>query len=241
MGKEFTGNLASPPAAVSGTSLPAAPTGGSPAPQSTRGNSSPAAAATGRTPAASGSANTPSGTGAAKAAEEKKSVGLASVNPPPVPEAPKKKQQRKPRQKKQEQPTSFNAQQISALIVSVSAIAASRPDMEMFAISEVEAMQIATPLANMIAKNENLAGLGEHADAIALVTAAFVIVAPRLMLYFDKQKQKKLQANGGLKLVRTDTQAAAGNGDNGKTARTAPAPAETNDFGIFAAMPPIAD
>jgi len=241
MGKELTGQLASPPAAPSGNSLPAAPAGGSAPSKQTRGDRTPAAAAAGRTPAATASGNTPAGTAAGKTAEKAQSVGLASVTPPPVPEAPKKKQQRKPRQKKQEQPTSFNAQQISALIVSVSAIAASRPDLEMFAISEMEAMQIATPLANMIAKNENLAGLGEHADAIALVTAAFVIMAPRLMIYFDRQKEKKLKAAGGMKLVRTDTQKATGNGDSGKAARSAPAPSEIDGNSIYAAMPPIAD
>ena len=240
MGKELTGQLASPPAAPSGNSLPAAPAGESAPRKQTRGDRTPAAAAAGRTPAAAASGNTPAGTAAGKTAEKAQSVGLASVTPPPVPDAPKKKQ-RNPRQKKQEAPTSFNASQISALIVSVSAIAASRPDMDMFLITENEAMQIATPLANMIAKNENLAGLGEHADAIALVTASFVIMCPRLMLYFDKQKQKKIQAAGGVKLVRTDTQKAAGNGDSRKAARPTPAPSEIDGYGIFAAMPPIAD
>lgn len=135
--------------------------------------------------------------------EEKKPVGVAEVTPP-VPAEPKKKQTRTPRKKKKEEPTAFNAEQITALMVSVSTILTSREGFEMFALSPLEAEQIATPLANMIAKSENLAGLGEHADAIALVTACLVIFAPKIMLYFDTQKKKKIERNGGVQLVREE-------------------------------------
>lgn len=238
MGETVTANNNRPPEPPKRSTVPAGTPAAGPAPgKSTRGNSAPAAPGTGNTPAA-GSGN---GTAAAGKAQEKaQPVGLAAVTPPPVPDAPKKKQ-RKPRQKKQEQPTSFNASQLSALIVSLSSIVASRPGLDMFVISELEAQQIATPLANMIAKNESLNGLSEHADAIALVTACFVIMAPRIMLYFDAQKERKKLASGGVRLVRTNSQNAKSNENGGKSAgHSTPAP-ENDVHGFFAAMPPIAD
>jgi len=238
MGKEFTGKLESPPAAVSGTTLPAAPAAG-PAPgKSARGNSAPAAATAGPAPGTGGSGNPAAGTGTAKK-EEKKSTGLASVTPPPLPDTPKKRQ-RKSAKKKAEPPVNFNAQQISALIVSVSAIAAARPGLEMFMISEAEAMTVATPLSNMIAKNENLAVFAQHGDAIALITACFVIMAPRLMLYFDAQKQKKLNAAGGLKIGSPDSQKRKSDGDSRKAPEHSAPAVQDDDGGIYAAMPSIA-
>lgn len=150
------------------------------------------------------------GTGAGdrtRTAEEKRGAEtekLPVLSPVPVPEKPKKgttkKEPRKPRKKKTE-PT-FGGDQLSALIVTISAIIASREGFEMFALSEIEAKQIAEPLANMIAKSEQLSKVSEHADAVALVTACIVIFVPRLMLYLDQQKKNKRKERP--KLVRTD-------------------------------------
>lgn len=239
MGEELTRNtvgLAEPP--KRNPDPGAAPAAGSTPGKSARGNSAPAAAAAGGTPAAAGSGAPAGGTGTAKT-EEKKTVGLASVTPPPVPDVPKKKQ-RKSTKKKTEPPVNFNAQQISALIVSISSIAAARPGMEMFIISEAEAMTVATPLSNMIAKNENLAVFAQHGDAIALVTACFVIMAPRLMLYFDAQKQKKLNAAGGLKIGNPDSQKRKNDGDNRKAPEHSAPAVQNDDDGLYAAMPSIA-
>ena len=234
MGETITGNinrLAEPP-----KSSPNPGTGGSaPGKQASRNSSSPAPG-TGNAPAAG--SGTPAGGKTAGTAEEKKVSGLASVTPPPVPETPKKKQ-RKPRQKKQETPSSFNADQITALIVSMSSIVASRPGLDMFAISDMEAKQIATPLSNMIAKSEQLKQLSEHADALALVTACIVVMAPRIMLYLDAQKQKKLNAAGGVKLVRTDNENRKNDGSSSKSDRPAPRKPENDVSGLYAAMPPI--
>lgn len=130
--------------------------------------------------------------------EKEKVSGLATVTPAkeppavPAPNEPQKKQKRKPRKKKEE-PANFNADQISGLILSASAIVASRPDMSVWALREEEAKQLATPIANMIAKSEKLQNMGEYADAISLVTASLVIFAPRAMMYADQQKKKKLE------------------------------------------------
>ena len=189
-------------------------------------------------PDARGSGN--GGTAPAGKAEEKANAGLASVTgAPPVPETPKKKQ-RKPRAKKKEEPASFNAQQITALLVSISSIFASRQGFEMFAISEQEAETIANPLSNIIAKNENFAALGEHADGIALVTACIVVMLPRFMLFFEVRKQNKKK--GELALVRTDrTDNKKGESatDNRKpVGNRSPQPAHDAD-GIFAAIPSV--
>ena len=230
MGEEVTRNvsgLAEPPKRSTDTG-----TAGS-APGKQAGGNRPAPA-----PGTGGTA--PAGGSAGGKAEKEKTSGLAFVNPPPVPDAPKKKQ-RKPRQKKEDKNTTFNASQLSALIVSLSAIVASRPGLEMFVISEIEAQQIATPLANMIAKSEQLSQLSEHADALALVTATFVIMAPRIMMYFDAQKQRRLKAAGGVKLVRTDTQDAKSGRDSGKPGEHSPRNTADDVPSFFAAMPPIAD
>ena len=114
---------------TAGNSRPAAPT------------PRPAPAAGGNRPAATARTGTP--------AEEKKVSGLAAVNSKtptavPAPEEPKKKQQRKPRKKKEE-PQTFNADQLSALILSMSTIVASRPDMQIWQLSAAEAQQLASP------------------------------------------------------------------------------------------------
>lgn len=193
-----------------------------------------------RTPApartADGTAGTP-----ARTQEEKKVSGLAVLtDAPPVPDTPKKQRKRKAPAKKKDEPQSFNAQQITALIVSISSIFASRDGLEMFALSELEAQQIATPLANIIAKNEKFSGISEHADAIALVTACFVVMVPRFMLYFDAQKQKKMKAAGGVKLVdkrKDEKRESAGN--SGKSAGNSPAQSAADDFSISSAIPPV--
>lgn len=185
-------------------------TGGT-GPEQAPGNPGP-----GTSPAGNPRTGTPDGTG--KAPKEKL-PGLATVNPTvPAPETPKKKQQRKPRKKKEE-PTAFNADQLSALILSTSAIIGSRPGMEIWTLRPEEATQLATPIANMAAKSEKLQNMGEYADAIALVTASLVIFAPRAMVYHDQQKAKKIQKNGGVKLVRTDKE-----GKGGESSAKSPGP-----------------
>ena len=156
--------------------------------------------------------------------------------PKKKPEAPNKNppQKKKPAPKKK-QDAGFSSDQITALIVSMSSIAASRPGMEMWMLTEVEAKQIADPLANMIAKSEKLSQAGEYADAIALVTACIVLFVPRWMMYAETKKQKKIAQNGGATLVRQEKKGA---GNDGKPAVKNARPAEVNADSIFAAIPP---
>lgn len=168
--------------------------------------------------------------------QKEKVSGLAPVTTGvPAPETPKKKQQRKPRKKKEE-PTSFNADQLSALILSTSVIIGSRPGMEVWTLRPEEATQLATPIANMVAKSEKMQNMGEYADAISLVTASLVIFAPRAVVYHDQKKQKKIQQNGGVKLVRTDKEGKGGESSK-RTDRPDAPHGEKPSSGILDAIP----
>lgn len=197
------------------------------------------------TPAPGTGTPAPAGTGTGPRAgtqtEEKKPAGLSSVNPAaPVPEAPKKQTKRKKSAPKKKTPDSFNADQISALIMSASAIVASRPGMEVFMLRPEEANQLATPLANMIEKSEKLQSLGEHADALSLVTASLVIFAPRVLVYSDQQKKKKLERNGGVQLVEQKGKSSGGsNRTDGKPVADRPAHAEKHVSSALDAIPPV--
>lgn len=162
------------------------------------GNPRPAAAAaeTGRT----------AGTGRTAEAPQPLAKALVIEEPqPPKPETPKGgKRDRKKKSAPKKAPQAYNAEQISALILAASGIIGSRPGKEIFTLQPEEAQQLATPIANMIAKSEKLANLGEYADAISLVSAALIIFVPRFLVYADQQKAVKAKAAGGVKLVRTD-------------------------------------
>lgn len=209
----------------------------------TNGNSSSGNPGTGNT-GTGGSTGGKAGTGKT---EEKKSVqsGLLDVTETaPTPEPPKKKQVRKkkPAKKKVEEKPAFDSSQLSALIVSFSTIIASRPNLEMFALSPMEAEQIATPLSNIFAKSEKLSAVSEHSDAIALVTACLIIMLPRVMMYLDVKKQKKLKANGGVKIAdnrNSDNEKGKGAGSDRKASRPATENKQNDADGILASIPAL--
>ncbi|OFU26264.1 hypothetical protein HMPREF3075_18000 [Clostridium sp. HMSC19B11] len=92
--------------------------------------------------------------------------------------------------------------QINVLIETVSAIIASRPGWEIWRLSTHEIEQITIPLVNILKKSEAFDGLGEYADHIALAVACITIIAPRLIITLQKQKEaKKFE----LTRQRTDT------------------------------------
>lgn len=82
--------------------------------------------------------------------------------------------------------------------------------MEVWTLRPDEATQLANPIANMIEKSEKLKAMSEHADAISLVTASLVIFAPRMLIYNDQQKKKKLEQTGGVKIVHEKGKSAGG-------------------------------
>ena len=101
-----------------------------------------------------------------------------------------------------------------------------------------EANQLATPISNMIAKSEKLQNMGEYADAISLVTASLVIFAPRAMVYHEQKKQKKIDQNGGVKIVRKDETGKVQRSDR-KPDGASPAPVPKHDPDFLSAVPAI--
>jgi hypothetical protein len=87
--------------------------------------------------------------------------------------------------------TVLDETQIKLLLISMSSILASRPDMEQWMLSESEVNQIVKPLVNIIAKSESASSLAQHSDAIALVIASLTIIAPRIIITLTKKKTKK--------------------------------------------------
>lgn len=81
--------------------------------------------------------------------------------------------------------------QINALIATVSAIVASRPDCEHWLLTEKEIDSITQPLAKMLAESEALSKINENSNQIALVIACVSVFAPRLFVTVNKMKEKK--------------------------------------------------
>jgi hypothetical protein len=82
--------------------------------------------------------------------------------------------------------------QLKILVLTLTSILASKEGFEMWALSEAEVSQLVTPLHSMLSKHEGVGEkLGQYADHIALVTAAFTILVPRLVMQIQMNKQKK--------------------------------------------------
>lgn len=115
---------------------------------------------------------------------------------------PKKAKQKRTRTKKNKNDANFNADQLKAILLTVSAMAETTEATSFFALSEKEAEQIAIPLANIIANNDSLTALTEHSDSIALVTACFIIFAPKMFLFMAYQKNKKALQKRNIKIAK---------------------------------------
>ena len=91
----------------------------------------------------------------------------------------------------------LDTKDISAIISTVSVMVASRPGMAHWQLTPGEIDKISTPLSNIIGKSGVLSELGEHADAVALVTACFTIFIPRCYISIMQHKQKEAIKNAG--------------------------------------------
>lgn len=81
---------------------------------------------------------------------------------------------------------------ISILLVTMTGVLATRPNMSPFAMTMEEANQIAMPLANILAKNEGIASAAsEYADHIALLFAAATILIPKVLMYQSMKPTKE--------------------------------------------------
>ena len=135
-------------------------------------------------------------------APEKGISGLATVNEPPQPELKKAPKKRTRTTKKND--SVFNEEQLTALIMSISSVfkASDKDSVKLFALSESEAKQIATPLSKLIINNDSLKGLTEHSDSIALVTACLMIMIPRLVIFAQLKKQEKKLRDQNVKIMK---------------------------------------
>ena len=179
-------------------------------------------------------------------AEKEGISGLVVINKeetPTEPPTPKKAKQKRKRTKKNDKNDSvFNAEQITAIFMTASAILSNSETAKIFALSEAEAKQIAEPLANIIAKNDSLSGLAEHSDSIALVTACFMIFVPKLVIFFTIQKQKKVLKEKGVKIIKEDkTNVKTGktSSDSGRVNRNDTSDNATNVNGTLSTLPSI--
>lgn len=118
----------------------------------------------------------------------------------------------------------IDTKQTVVLICTVSKVFSCRPDCEQWAISEIEAEQIALPLLKIIEENEKLKEVGKYGDYIALLVACTVVTFPRIMITLDKNKTKKrgvikngIQQNNGQdgKVSNSDTPRTNINATNG--------------------------
>lgn len=218
----------------SATEKPGKSTAGTGTAEKSRNNSS-EQKGTGTGTGTAGTAGTGTGT-----AEEKKLSELATLSVEQS-EKPKKKRTRK---KVTKNDSTFNAEQITALLLTASAILTQNEETAVFAITEVEARQLAEPIANLIAKNDSLQQLSEHADGVALLSAAFMIFAPKLFIFLQHRKQKKQLKKQGLQLIKekevksndkTGTIKNDSRGTNGATT----ANSSTNANNVMSSIPSI--
>lgn len=159
-------------------------------------------------------------------------------SPVPVPEKkPAKKRTAKKKKAVKKQPT-FSPDQITALLMGVTGILASRPGMEVFALTETECNQIAVPLANMIEESGYSESVGKYSNQIALGSACLMIFIPRILIYIEQQKAKKIQQNGGLKLERNKE--TKNSGDSRGDSKSATTPKSNDDKAVLSSIPALA-
>lgn len=98
---------------------------------------------------------------------------------------------RKVNQSKKQNETTFDRTQINALILSLSAIVASRPNCEQWLLTESEVDAITKPLCAMIAESDKLEMIAQNSNQIALAVACISVFAPRLLVTVQKAKEEK--------------------------------------------------
>jgi len=182
---------------------------------------------------------TGTGTGTGKRIKTEKNSKVSVLEPLPevnipVPQEEKKTKRKYTKKAKTEEASAFNAEQISAFIVTVSSVVATREGCSHWLISEAEAMQISKPLANILEKSQ-LKVINENADAIALVTACLMIIAPRIILTLQNNKNKKgvKKANGQHNNVRKSSDS------NGKVSSENARKPSSDSSTIFESIAPI--
>ena len=97
---------------------------------------------------------------------------------------------RKVNKKKSAEPP-INNDSLKLMIVTVSGLVASRPNMEHWMLSDKEIDSIVTPLGNILKEYDAFSSLGGHSNEIALAMACITVFAPRLFITANKMKERK--------------------------------------------------
>lgn len=132
----------------------------------------------------------------------------------------------------------IDGNQLNVILLTVSGIIASRPNMSHWQLSPQEVEQITTPLSKILAKNEKLGNLGEHADAIALMIASATVIVPRVIVTISKAKEEK-QKNGNVVKFqpKQPEQKTANKNPDGNTGERITPNVQDNGTGILTAIP----
>ena len=146
-----------------------------------------------------GTGNTDTGT-----AKEKELLGVASVNESPVPKpsTPTKPKRKRVQKKKAKNDETFNAEQITMLLMTMSTIMSNSERGAIFALTEIECKQLAEPIANIIANNDSMKELAKHSDSVALATACFMIFAPKIFVWLQYEKAHRKPKGIEVKTVK---------------------------------------
>lgn len=186
----------------------------------------------------SGATGETTGTGVSiKKADKISDVKAPEIN---IPEPTSQKKRGRPRKQSQNinDVSVLNIESITGIIVSVSCIIASREGYAHWLITKTEAEQIAKPLANIIANNENLKQLTEHADSFALISACIMIFAPRLLITISQSKGKKEKKKNAVEVKKNDN-ARKSFSDSGRTDKPSAATNNVNRSPVFESIPTV--
>ena len=171
--------------------------------KSNTGNTSSATTSSG-TGAAAGTGAAP-GTGAAAgtgAEEKKEPVGLSVLD---IEQSKRDERNAKRRaayaakkpKKVNKKNNVVDDKNIKDILGTISLLISARPDMAHWMLTPDEIDKLAVPISNIISKSEFMSTASEHGDAIALVTACFTILMPRVVITCVNSKSKKGEKNAG--------------------------------------------
>lgn len=117
--------------------------------------------------------------------------------------------------KKKNEELPLDTESLKTLVLTISALIASRPDCEHWLLSEKEVESIITPLQKMLADSELFKGAGAYSNQIALVIACITIFVPRLFITVNKANEKKKR-----KVTGNETDTTVKPGTDIRTAKT---------------------
>lgn len=135
----------------------------------------------------------------------------------------------KPRKVKAGKPNTFDTKQLDTMIMAMSSIVASRPNMSHWQLDEKEVQSITTPLAGILAESELMSKLNDNSNQIALAVACVSVFAPRVMVTVAQMSEKKktkvnvreVKNNDKNRVSKTDDKV-ADSGNRGGTSDTTP-------------------